>query len=161
MHSRRARVQAGLLLRRGTGEWVVDSEKTSFLWKTWSSHEDFITWQWADDLPRLFGGLNFFEPVPAVSRLVFQVTDLGARKSDGTPVHPLKDSFFRAPSIILASICFDTTAYAAYQALFILQGATVFALFSASELSTCLDTMCDLVRYIHRAFLTARRPYSI
>jgi hypothetical protein len=94
-HAFTAGVQAGLLCR-GTGEWVVDSEKTSFLWKTWPSHEDFITWQGADDLPRLFGGMNFFEPVPAVSRLVFQVTDLGACKSDGTPVHPLKDSFFRA-----------------------------------------------------------------
>ena len=88
-------MQAGLL-SRGTGEWVVDCDKPSFLWKTWPSHEEFVTWQGADDLPRLFGGLNFFEPVPAVSRLVFQVTDLGALKCDGTPVHALKDSFFRA-----------------------------------------------------------------
>ena len=53
----------------------------------WPCHYDFVTWQGSNELPQLHARYNFYEPVGAISRLVFQVTDQSS--------HPLKDSFFR------------------------------------------------------------------
>ena len=85
-------IQAGAADAHDLTVWYVDDDTPGFLWTAFESHEAFVHWVSSAPVPKVENRYNFFEPVPSVARLAFQVSQ---PHSDDDRQGGTKDKLFR------------------------------------------------------------------